>query len=274
MARRSLVASSDNATIDRRMTLPTLDNIDQWIVDETKKAEAVIWGQRDSNGDSTEFDTNTSAFDEFKFFQNEGLSEGAMQLTGCTMLIIISRRGVYLGHFWENISFATDDTHVFWKKYKEDQDKIFFETVIKGMRNGKGTGSRKEQDSLRLAASKFDDDHLKAYLIHPVSDWQQTGDYRKYWDQMKAEAITHLPKLGEQGRWEEHSYVPVEEGEEELLEETPRGRMLFKYDAKHPSIGPQIRPGGDPMTEHLAMLWSETRELHNDAWQADTIVKA
>jgi hypothetical protein len=122
------------------------------------------------------------------------------------------------------------------------------------MRNGKGSGKNKEQDSLRLAAPKFDDDHIKAYLVHPTSNYEENGDYREYWDRMKAEAVTHLPKLNRPGRWVEHSYEPTEDME--LLEETARGRLLFKYDAKHSPQTPR----------NLAMLWSETTELHNDAW--------
>ncbi|CAN9222863.1 unnamed protein product [Alternaria alternata] len=254
IAKRDSLASFHNYTVYRRMILPTPQNIDDYIVKETGKAQPVVWPQTDRNEEKTEYDINTSVFDEFKFYQNDELSEMAVELKGCTMLVIVSRRGAWLGHFWENISFATDHDHQFWEKYNEDQDKIFEESVIKSMRNGKGSGKNKEQDSLRLAAPKFDDDHIKAYLVHPISNHEENGDYREYWDRMKAEAVTHLPKLNRPGRWVEHSYEPTDNME--LLEDTARGRLLFKYDAKHSPQTPR----------NLAMLWSETTELHNDAW--------
>jgi hypothetical protein len=262
IAERSLVVSFDNSTIDRRMKLSTPENIAKYIRDETNEAEPVVWGVRDTNAAKTEYDVNTSLFEEYKFYQNDdGLSLSATHLTGCTMLVIISRKGIWIGHFWENISFATDDDHQFWEKYNKDQDKIFEESVIKGMRNGKGSGKNKEQDSLRLATPKFDDDHIKAYLVHPTSNHEENGDYREYWDRMKAEAVTHIPKLGQPDRWVEQAYEPT--SNKRTLRYTPRGRLLFKYDAKHRS---ETSSEGALGTQQLAMLWSETTELHRDAW--------
>ncbi|KAI4681953.1 hypothetical protein J4E81_009715 [Alternaria sp. BMP 2799] len=267
---RGLKGSFDNSTIQRRMNLPTFDTIDDYIVAETGEAEAVVWGQRDGNGDENEFDTNTSIFDQFKFFQENQMSQGTSHLMGCTMLVIVSRRGVWMGHFWENISFDTDHDHHFWDKYKGDQDKIFTETVIKGMRNGKGRGRNKQQDSLRLNADKFKDNHVRAYLIHPETNADESGDYREYWDKMKEEACIYLPKLREPTRWKEHAYEPTDDNN--ILDETPRGRLLFKYDSKHLRIGPSA--DGTPFTEHRVMLWSETKELHEDGWTAGTIEKS
>ena len=254
IAKRYSLASFHNSTVYRRMILPTPQNIDTYIVEETGKAQPAVWPQTDRNEEKTKFDINTSVFDEFKSYQNNELSEMALELKGCTLLVIVSRRGAWLGHFWESISFATDESHPCWERYNKDQNMILEELVIKGMRNGKGRGENKQQDSLRLAAPKFDDDHIRAYLVRPSSNWEENGDYREYWDRMKAEAVTHLPKLNRPGRWVEHSYEPTEDME--LLEDTARGRLLFKYDAKHSPQAPR----------NLAMLWSETTELHNDAW--------
>jgi hypothetical protein len=245
------------------MELPTAANIQEYIVTHTGEAVQVVWPQTTRDERKVVYDTNTSLFDEYKYYQNDDLSLATTHLVGCTMLVIVSRKGVFIGHYWENISFHTDEDHPLWEKY-EDQNKIFFETVIKGIRDGKGTGSTKEQDSLRLAAPKLNDEHIKAYLIRPDTNADEDGDYRELWDQMKAEAIKYIPKIGELGRWIEHSYTPVED--ESLLEDTAAGRLLFKYDTKHPKAGEPPRQDGSIVTEHRAMLWSEDNEIHNDAW--------
>ncbi|KAH8635885.1 hypothetical protein IG631_07719 [Alternaria alternata] len=93
IAKRDSLASSHNYTVYRRMILPTPQNIDDYIVKETGKAQPVVWPQTDRNEEKTEYDINTSIFDEFKFYQNDELSEMAVELKGCTMLVIVSRRG-------------------------------------------------------------------------------------------------------------------------------------------------------------------------------------
>jgi hypothetical protein len=257
-------ASTDNATIHQRMELPTATNIEKYIMKHTKEAVQVVWPQRARDERKVVYDTNTSLFDEYKFYQDDVLSLATTHLVGCTMLVVVSRKGVFIGHYWENISFQTDKDHPLWEKYNKDQNKIFFETVIKGMRDGKGTGSTKEQDSLRLAAPKLNDEHIKAYLIRPDTNADEDGDYRELWDQMKAEAVKYMPKLGELGLWTEIFYTPVKN--RRLLTTTSAGRLLFKYDAKHPKAGEPPRQSGSIVTEHRAMLWSEDNEIHNDAW--------
>jgi len=36
-------------------------------------------------------------------------SYAAARLQGCTMLVVISRKGTYMAHYWESISFDPDE---------------------------------------------------------------------------------------------------------------------------------------------------------------------
>jgi hypothetical protein len=72
--------------------------------------------------------------------------------------------------------------------------------------------------------------------------------------------VKFIPKIGEPGRWEEVLYDATDD--EEILEKTPRGRVLFKFDPIH--VKKSGRTGKDT---RLAMLWVETREIHKDQWQ-------
>jgi hypothetical protein len=92
----------------------------------------------------------------------------------------------------------------------------------------------------------------KVRMISELLIMVQDSIYRQ--PGLTAEAATHLPKLDRPGRWVEHSYEPTDDME--LLENTARGRLLFKYDANHSPQTPR----------NLANLWSETTELHRDAW--------
>jgi len=249
------------------MELPAPGNIKPYILKQTKEAVPVVWPQTTRDGRKKEYDTNTSVFEQYKHSQDTELSLGTTHLVGCTMLIVVSRKGVYIGHFWESISFYTDKDNSLWEKHKEDQNKIFFETVIKGMRDGKGVGPTKQQDSLRRAAPDMDDPDVRAYLIRPNKNAKEDGDYRVYWDQMKEEVFKYFPTIkNDSKRWTERIYVPVKKREKNQLLTTVRGRLLFKYDAKHPKAGVDPNAAGAILTEHRAMMWSEDEELHNDAW--------
>lgn len=64
--------------------------------------------------------------------------------------MIISRKGVYMAHYWENIAFAADDEWL--NRYKgkdnnEKQKKIFQATVIDGLNKGRGPQGNKFQVS-------------------------------------------------------------------------------------------------------------------------------
>lgn len=60
---------------------------------------------------------------------------GTQELCGCTVMAIISRTGVYLGHFWETMVFDIDDI---WLKSPpvKTAEEWFKHTVRDGIRLG------------------------------------------------------------------------------------------------------------------------------------------
>ena len=91
----------DNDTLWKRMILPpNREGMGQFMVDETGDDNAwpIVWKYRSS-------DVNTASFEEFG---DKEFSFQTSLLRGCTVLAIISRRGVYITHYWESISFAPE----------------------------------------------------------------------------------------------------------------------------------------------------------------------
>lgn len=100
------------------MILPNGRDTDEYIVEEIGEAEPVVWTLKDPGPAKTEYDINTSLFAEYRFYNNEEMSLSVTNLVGCTMMVIVSRRGVYIGHYWENISFDTDADHSLFEKVR------------------------------------------------------------------------------------------------------------------------------------------------------------
>lgn len=228
------------------MRLPGAGGLDNFIVTETSE-----------NGDYREIvpttdgdDVNTAFFEPFR----EETSYATRNLKGCTAMAIISRKGIYVAHYWESISFIfeTDDD-----AGRKKQENTFRKTVLKGL----DRGVIGQQHSLRNAARELEDDYIHAYLIHPSTHAHEDESdkelgYRSDWDKIRAAVIQYLPKVGSLNRWIEIPY-DVEENWD-VLNSTPRGRLLFKFDPRHQTA--------DGRVVNKAILWSEAREIHNDEW--------
>ena len=250
-----------NATLSRRtMTLPKgtqPSDMDTWMKDEMKSElfDPIVWRKK-VYGEPQ--DMATSVFQEFQelkggvLVDTKAFSLGTAELCGCTTLVIISRKAVYMGHYWESISFNPDKV---WLDQYGDKDKCFKKTVIKGLTTGVGVDPEKEQVSLKGQASKIEDENITAYLIIPTesSDGIANG-YRSEWDQIKSKVSEFLPTLKTGDRWKEVSYVALNKNNL-LLKTTARGRVLFKFD-----------PNEDG--KKRAALWVEQNATphHNDVW--------
>jgi hypothetical protein len=270
--------SVNNATLWRRMmTLPDspgqVGGVEGFIMRETKRndAEAVVWPIMIGNPKTAE-DVNTALFHDF----SQVRSLVATHLQGCTMLVVISHLGVYIGHYWENISFAPDDDfrHEIDGR-KETDEEVFKRTVLDGLENGVPgvTASQKElQMSFTEFAHKYGDENVRAYLIRPrtskvqedLIDNGQTIDpasqgYPERWKSMKDIINKILPKTGDADRWTEVIYDAIDD--EDQLEDEPRGRLLFKFDPDHLDAGRRQKKS------RLAVLWSEQREVHREEWK-------
>jgi len=200
----------------------------------------IVW---DKGPEDDEEDMATSDFEEFK---NEAFILGTGWLCGCTTLVIVSRKGVYYAHYWGNISFAPDEKFKF-----KDADEAFKKTVVKGLTEG----IEWEQTSLKNYAGKIDDEYIRAYLMIPHETWDDIPDgYRDKWNQIKSIVGDFIPKLKGPARWKDKN--------DALLDNTARGRILFKFDPDHRAT-PNQQQG-----RKKAILWIEGNRTphHDDVW--------
>ena len=168
-------------------------------------------------------DTATASFSEFG---SRALSYGSPGVCGCTLLVIVSRRGVYIAHYWESVSFAPDQE---WIDQFGGEDEAFQKTVLDGIQKGVATDAvPPQQVSLKGVASAIDDDSIRAYLIIPImTDRDVVDGYRPKWDQMKRAVEEILPSVT--NRWREIRYDAVEPEKAT----GGKGYVLFKYDPNH-----------------------------------------
>ncbi|KAF3385661.1 hypothetical protein DPV78_012376 [Talaromyces pinophilus] len=189
----------------------------------------------------------------FEQFGDESFSLGTGFLCGCTTLVIISRRGVYTGHYWESISFSPDPA---WEATYDTPEKAFRRTVIRGLEQGIGPNrDPPEQVSLKNQAPKFEDSYIRAYLMIPDTDYNLNPEgYRPQWNAMRNTINRLVPTLATGDRWREVKYTPLHNRGPQL-ESTALGRVLFKYDPDHNG-------------RRKATLWfeREATPYHDDEW--------
>lgn len=222
--------------------------MNEWMREEMKDDlfGSIIW-EKKVNGEPQ--DMATSVFEEF---EDEVFSLGTGFLCGCTTLVIISRKAVYIGHYWENISFSPDKV---WLDLYKTSEAAFKRTVINGLTVGVGRGTYPEQVSLKGQKHRIQDSYLHAYLMIPSDNSEGYEDgYRDKWEQIKEIVNGILPDLSTGDRWTEVKYKPLLK-DSKLLENTARGRILFKYDPNH---------NGKKKTA----LWIEQNATpyHDDEW--------
>ncbi|KAL2070257.1 hypothetical protein VTL71DRAFT_13283 [Oculimacula yallundae] len=64
------------------------------------RSRSIVWD------DGTETDFNTAVY---KDLSSEALSLGSEGLCGCTVLLVVSRTGVYMSYYFESLAFSPDD---------------------------------------------------------------------------------------------------------------------------------------------------------------------
>ncbi|CAO2649934.1 Nn.00g012260.m01.CDS01 [Neocucurbitaria sp. VM-36] len=264
---------SNNGTILRRMKLPGDEGMDTFMKDEAEVdlAKEVVWTLTEKNeaGGKDLIDVNTSVLEEFKDYQEREMSLFGQGLEGCTMLAIVSRKGVYLSHWWETLSFnidLPDDPAPAPAEVRRLRQQALTKTILRPLRDGVIKGQLGSiQVSLRRNANRIDDDYLHAFLVRPSTHSRDDGTdenrgYRDEWDQIKNEVFQYLPKLNTLDRWREITYdvVTPEERDQEALTKTSRGRVLLKYDSKHPVAGGS--------TVQRTTLWVENEQIYVDEW--------
>ncbi|KAE8410469.1 hypothetical protein BDV36DRAFT_302730 [Aspergillus pseudocaelatus] len=182
-------------------------------------------------------------------------STGTAHLSGCTTMYIISRKGVYATHWWENVSFAPDPI---WRNSPDQtDDEIFQATVIDMLRNG-------GRYHPKLDKNLIEDDYIRAYLIRPATAYNEGPDgvgYTQRWAQIRTTVGELVPKLQDTSLWTEIPYNALDNDDPDLDEQDgTSGKNLFKYDPLH------IFESG--VKGPLAMLWVEDKltPYHEDHW--------
>ncbi|KAH5469584.1 hypothetical protein HBI22_195730 [Parastagonospora nodorum] len=262
----------NNATLWRRMRLPQPAELEDFIKLETDsqgQAEQIIWPV--GEGDN-QYDVNTAMYRDF----TAEFSYAAAGLRGCTMLVLISRKGIYMTHYWESISFDPDEDQLstYENGNKETLEQIFQRVMLDGLSKGVKVEGEIVQQSLReFVSRRLGDEHVRAYLVRPrksqrneVNEDLGVGSaptdqegYPELWKKIKDKMVEIVPKIGEPGRWTEVIYDATDDIN---LLRSSRGKVLFKFDPLH--VKKASRRGKDT---RLAMMWVETREIHRDEWQ-------
>lgn len=186
--------------------------------------------------------------------------------------MIYSRKGVYAGHYWEDIGFNLN------KELQGDlyanKEEAFQVSVLDALRDGvTDDEGAKEHQSLSEVAERITDKHIRAFLIIPETGEAEVGigpedPYRDEWDRMKESITEIIPALADEDKWTEHQYSPVQREEvrwgtdpktqepkieHDPLEEEARGKVLVKYDGWHRG-------------RKKAMIWVERELIWSDDW--------
>ncbi|GJP96770.1 hypothetical protein CBS63078_4247 [Aspergillus niger] len=186
-------------------------------------------------------------------------STGVEGLHGCTTMYIISRKAVYITHWWENVAFAADEIdekgNPGWREGRTDEELLEI-SVLNLLRKG-------GKQHAKLDANIIEDEHIRAYLIRPSKAYRQlkdpsADDYTYQWNKIRTTVGELVPTLQDQSRWTDIPYVRVRNVRHLDEEDTVRGRNLFKFDQAH-DIG-----GGQ--TQTWAMMWAEDELYHEDKW--------
>ncbi|KAF9873215.1 hypothetical protein CkaCkLH20_09378 [Colletotrichum karsti] len=150
--------------------------------------------------------------------QKEERSVNVARLVGCTALVLVSRRGVFMGHYFEDISF---DPEARWLRKYGGKENAFDKTVIDLIKNGKR--AKNAHPSLAAVKEKIDDSSLRAWLVIPsdgATDGQGnavTDPYRDAWTKLESFVKREFPQLNQDLRWSEVKYTP-RQNEEKLYD--------------------------------------------------------
>ena len=187
-------------------------------------------------------------------------STGMAHLKGCTSLYIISHKGVFAAHYWENVSFDPDDiwlTGGATEWTPEAKATMFKSTVLDPLKNG-------SKYHPKLSAKILDDEYIRAYIVRPYQTWkEEDGDvgYVDQWNQMKNMVGSIIPRLADESKWDYIRYQPVKNEDDLDSRYKASGKNIFKYDSQHPVAGTGT-------TQHKAALWveDEIKPYYDQTW--------
>jgi hypothetical protein len=260
-----------NGTLSRRTIVMPESNLagpmDKYVHNElgAEGFTKIVWQkqERQKNGKLKNVDMDTSKVVQFKSVN--AVSMGTDGLCGCTALVIVSKKGCYMAHFWESISFDSDD---FWKTYYGGDEEAFQETVIKGIRDGVKISNKVEQQSLDRHKDLFAGDDTRAYLMVPKTTQLNDAElykthYEARWAKMKETVGEIVPVLKNDKNWRTYKYDPVrdEDRQEKELGQKARGTVLLKYDPKD-----VYKVGKEEKKRKRMVMWMERKEMFDIKW--------
>lgn len=222
------------------------------MVGEIPKATQMVW---EVNGG----DVNTAKF--FTWPADRALSIGTSHLCGCTSMVIISRRGVYVTHYWESISFAPENH---WRLSPEETDDELFErTVIEPIQKGKNGGAPGyplEQNKLESSRiGNRERDNIRAFLVRPNTAFRLRlmSKYEQKWALIKKTVggiVRPLDPTTQAGssKWQEIIYRRLD-NDDDALNDLANGKVLVKYDPDHEG-------------KKKVILWVEKNKVYEDEW--------
>ncbi|KAI9841870.1 MAG: hypothetical protein M1837_000340 [Sclerophora amabilis] len=175
-------------------------------------------------------------------------------LYGCTSVVVVSNRGVYMSHFWEVPSFQ-DLT-----RFRAD--------VINNLYNGDGSGEMPGLSQFAGAGGEFDSPQRPAILVvTPRRRGSQTpGDY--LYGPMLDEITTALKAIIPGPPVIPFDYVPRSDDFSQF--NTAAGKILFQYDPAHAMINNPNDPCR-PVQQAMVRVWIEDRPMYayQKYWNAE-----
>ncbi|KAJ5084906.1 hypothetical protein NUU61_009485 [Penicillium alfredii] len=257
----------------RTITLPkrrTKKAMDAYIQGQLvpHKSHRIIWRKNVDVGNG-QFQVEDMATSLFKPLDDEAFSLGTNHLSGCTVLVIVSRKGVYMAHYWESISFVPEND---WRRHFGSNEKCFTETVLRGLRQGvhEEGAETAEQVPLTWFANYFDDDTTVAYIMRPEKDaWYQTAkrwenQYLPKWKEIKKVVGEIVPRLQNEAKWKEIVYNRLDR-EDSRLDTEARGIVLYQFDPDNRYYSAKLK---GTATQKKSLLWAEDSPdpRHEDTW--------
>jgi len=194
----------------------------------------------------------TALYHELK---NERYDMAVQGLYGCTSVVVVSEKAVYMSHFWEVPGFSQGDWGI-------GSQQIFEQEVLTPLEHGDGgssiTGLRQYAGNNGAFSSQY---RPAAYIIRPGSSGRP--DYDKAYDK-KVDQIVEKVKniLSVSTPPIPITYTRVG-GNDYLI---PQGKVLFQYDP----VESRQATDSCPIQQAMERLWVENkpRYVHQRYWVA------
>ena len=232
--------------VERNLYPVTAGNVDKWIAnkvtDKNKGTVQLIFPDADGKWPSwlecvmalTRLTGDYSSTTVQKTFDGSKYELGTVGLTGCSVLTVVSRRGVFMGHFFESLAFSRPTQK---QLEAEGQDPAtypklnFVGEVTNLIDQSKGTTAG-VGPSLDVSLFNQDGDNTKAYIMTPRAWNGQAGSpqYTNKINSIISQVQGLLPSIGDIPIYDYVRLNMEDPAEEAELYTNARGAAFFQYD--------------------------------------------